>query len=145
MFFNVHSHVSLNQPVYSVYGPSEAAKQDDDQDNDDQSRKSPGQQEVEQVPTLCVLVIHHQNLPEVHRLGAEFEKAISLQDFKHKNRHTNIKNGGNKTISSFFENIFIFIVSQTPTYNQTFITPTIALMLCYLEGFDILLQLIHWA
>lgn len=69
VFCTVHSHVSLHQSVYRVYGPSKAAKQDDDQDNDDQSRKSPAQQEVEQILTVCVLVIHHQHLPEVHRLG----------------------------------------------------------------------------
>lgn len=69
-----HSHISLHQSVHTVYCPSEAAKEDDDQDNDDHSGKSPAQQEVEQVSTLCVLIIHHQHLPEVHRLGTQFEK-----------------------------------------------------------------------
>lgn len=84
MFCTVHSHISLYQAVYSVYGPSKAAKQDDDQDNDDQSRKSPAQQEVEQVSTLCVLVIHHKHLPEVHRLGTELEKTTCVQDCEQK-------------------------------------------------------------
>jgi len=64
----------VNQPVHGVYRPPEAAEQDDDQDDDDQSRESPAQQEVEQVAALRVLVIHHQHLPEVHRLEKEFEK-----------------------------------------------------------------------
>ena len=71
MFSSVHSHISLHQPVYAVYCPSEAAEQDDDQDNNDDSRKSPAQQEVEQVSTLCVLIVHHQDLPEVNRLGTQ--------------------------------------------------------------------------
>lgn len=33
-----HLHISLHQSVNTVYCPSEAAKQDDDQDNDDESR-----------------------------------------------------------------------------------------------------------
>lgn len=68
VFWNDHSHVSLHQAVHSVYGPSKATEQDDDQDNDDESRKSPAQQEVEQVSSLCVLIIHYQHLPEVHCL-----------------------------------------------------------------------------
>lgn len=71
-------HIPLHQPVYTVYRPSEAAKQDDDQDNDDHSRKPPAQQEVEQVSTVCVLVIHHQDLPKVHRLGTQFKKTTYI-------------------------------------------------------------------
>lgn len=69
-----HSHISLHQSVNTVYCPSEATKQDDDQDYDDESRKPPAQQEVEQVSTLRVLIVHHQHLPEVHRLGTQIEE-----------------------------------------------------------------------
>ncbi|TNN48876.1 hypothetical protein EYF80_040899 [Liparis tanakae] len=71
---NIHSHVPVDQPVHVVYRPPEAAEQDDHQDDDDQSREAPAQQEVEQVAALRVLVVHHQHLPEVHRLENEFEK-----------------------------------------------------------------------
>ncbi len=86
VFCTVHSHISLYQSIHTVYAPPEAAEQDDDKDDDDQSRKSPAQQEVEQVSTLCVLIIHHQHLPEVHRLRTQFEKTACVQDCKQKNR-----------------------------------------------------------
>lgn len=63
-----HSHVSLHQPVHAVDWPSVSAEQDDDLDNNDQSRKTPAQEKIQQIATLGVLVIHHQHLPEVHRL-----------------------------------------------------------------------------
>lgn len=58
----------MYQSIDSVYVPSEASEQNDDQDDYDQRRKSPAQQKIEQIPPLCVLIIHHQDLPEVHRL-----------------------------------------------------------------------------
>lgn len=65
-----YSHVSVDQAVDAVDVPVVAPQQDDDQDDDDQSGQAPAQQEVEQVAPLRVLVVHHQHLPEVHRLGA---------------------------------------------------------------------------
>lgn len=113
MFCAVHLHVSLHQSVYGVYGPSEAAEQDDDQDNNDQSRKSPAQQEVEQVSTLCVLVIHHQHLPEVHRLGTKFEKTTCVRDSEQKNRLC-------ANISNTFMNYIIYAVRKGKMFELFF-------------------------
>lgn len=84
-----HSHVSSHQSVHAVDWPSVSAEQDDDLHNDDQSRKSPAQQEVEQVATLCVLVIHHQHLPEVHRLW--MEEQINTYSIPPPPQHTHTK------------------------------------------------------
>lgn len=73
-----HLHVSLHQAVHAVYGPSEATQQHDHQHDDDQRRKSPAQQEVEQVPPLRVLVVHHQHLPEVHGLRAQTGRGMPV-------------------------------------------------------------------
>lgn len=72
----------MYQAIYGVYGPFQGTKQYDDQENDDHSRKSPAQHGVEQVSAVCVLIIHHQHLPEVHCLGIEFEKTNYVQEQK---------------------------------------------------------------
>lgn len=78
----VHSHISVYQAVYVVYGPFKGTKQCCEQENDDHSRKSPAQHGVQQVQAVCVLVIHHQHLPEVHCLGIEFEKTNCVQVYE---------------------------------------------------------------
>lgn len=65
----VHSQLSLYESIDIMNAPTITTEQHRDQNNDDQSRKSPAQQEVEQIASLSVLVIHHQGLPEVHGLG----------------------------------------------------------------------------
>lgn len=72
----MYLHILLYQSVCRVYGPPEAAQQDNDQDNNDKCWKSPSQQEVEQVSALRVLIIHHQHLPEVHCLQDSLRKQI---------------------------------------------------------------------
>lgn len=64
----MHLQLSLYQSVDIVNAPTITTEQHRDKNNDDQSRKSPAQQEVEQIASLCVLVIHHQGLPEVNGL-----------------------------------------------------------------------------
>lgn len=76
----VDSHVSVHQAIGSMDVPPKAAKQHDDQDDDGQGRKSPAQEEVEQVPPLCVLIVHHQHLPEVHCLRKQFRRNTYLQE-----------------------------------------------------------------
>lgn len=51
-----------------MYAPSKTSQQDHNQNDYDQSRKSPAEQEVEKIASLCVLIIHHQYLPEVYGL-----------------------------------------------------------------------------
>lgn len=139
-FWTVHSHVSLHQSVHGVYGPAEAAQQDDDQDNDDQSRKPPAQQEVEQVPALCVLVIHHQHLPEVHCLrGQMFEKATNLRAIIF---HLNRRRPSDVRRSNTLELWRILFMSHTATLP---LYPHQLCLLYNLAGFDRLFHRIHWA
>jgi len=67
MFTN--SQVSLHQAIHTMDAPSKTSQQDHNQNDDDQSRKSPAEQEVEKIASLCVLIIHYQYLPEVYGLG----------------------------------------------------------------------------
>lgn len=64
----VHSQLSLDQSINIMNVPAITPEQHRDKNNDDQSRKSPAQQEVEQIASLSVFVIHHQGLPEVNSL-----------------------------------------------------------------------------
>lgn len=45
--------------------------------NHHKSWKSPAQKEKQQIAPLCVFIIHHQYVPEVHRLGKEREHTMN--------------------------------------------------------------------
>lgn len=82
----LHLHVSLHQTVHAVYRPAKAAEQDHDQHDDDQRGKSPTKQEVEQVAALCVLVVHHQHLPEVHGLRTQTDRQTDRHELQREER-----------------------------------------------------------
>lgn len=49
------------------------SSQNNNEENHHKGWKSPTQKEKQQIPSLCVFIVHHQYIPEIHRLRKETE------------------------------------------------------------------------
>ena len=72
-----YSQVAVDEPVDLRHALMIDPSQDHYQENHHKSWKSPTQQEKQQISPLCVLIIHHQYVPEIHRLRKEKEHRMN--------------------------------------------------------------------
>lgn len=53
------------------------SSQNNNEENHHKGWKSPTQKEKQQISSLCVFIVHHQYIPEIHRLRKETEQKMS--------------------------------------------------------------------
>lgn len=53
------------------------SSQNNYEENHHKSWKSPTQKKKQQIPPFCVFIIHHQHVPEIHRLRKEAEHKMN--------------------------------------------------------------------
>lgn len=53
------------------------SSQNNYEENHHKSWKSPTQKEKQQISPLCVFIVHHQHIPEIHRLRKETEHKMN--------------------------------------------------------------------
>lgn len=67
----VYSQVTMNESIDLRHAPMIDSSQNNYKENHHERWKPPAEKAEEQAPPLRVLVIHHQYVPEVHRLWKE--------------------------------------------------------------------------